>query len=117
MDVIGTLNATHGPAAFGFDKLKRIYANLDAPHLIEESLKRGEARLARGGALVADTGVHTGRSPKDKFIVKDQSTENEIWWANNGAMTRGQFDALLADFIAQAAGKELFVQDLYGGAD
>ena len=117
MDVIGTLNAAHGPEAFGFEKLKRVYANLDAPHLVEESLKRGEARLARGGALVADTGVHTGRSPKDKFIVKDKTTQDEIWWDNNGAITPAHFEALLKDFIAHARGKELFVQDLHGGAD
>ena len=89
MDVIGTLNAAQGPGTFGFEKLKRVHANLDAPVLVEEALKRGEARLAQGGALVADTGVHTGRSPKDKFIVKDEKTEGEIWWANNGAITPG----------------------------
>ncbi|MFI5012191.1 MAG: phosphoenolpyruvate carboxykinase (ATP), partial [Hyphomicrobiales bacterium] len=117
MDIIGTLNATQGPAAFGFRELERIHANLEAPLLIEEALRRGEARLARGGALVADTGIHTGRSPKDKFIVKDAATEGEVWWANNGAITRAQFEILLEDFIAHAQGKELFVQDLYGGAD
>src|SRR6516162_9049741 len=117
MDVIGTLNAAQGPGAFGFEELKRVHANLDAPLLVEEALKRGEARLAHGGALVADTGIHTGRSPKDKFIVKDEGTEGEIWWANNGAITPAQFAALRADFIAHARGRELFVQDLYGGAD
>ncbi len=69
MEVIRTPTLTQGPAAFGFEKLKRIYANLDAPHLVEEALKRGEARLARGGALVADKVTYTGRSLKDKFIV------------------------------------------------
>jgi phosphoenolpyruvate carboxykinase (ATP) len=117
MDVIGTLNAAQGPAAFGFKNLKRIYANFEAPTLVEEALKRGEARLAHGGALVADTGIHTGRSPKDKFIVKDAGTEAQVWWANNGAVTPAQFEALLGDFIAHAKDKELFLQDLYGGAD
>ena len=117
MDVIGTLNAAQGPGAFGFKKLKRVHANLDAPVLVEEALKRGEARLAHGGSLLADTGVHTGRSPKDKFIVKDEITEGEIWWANNGAITPAQFEALRSDFIAHARNRELFVQDLYGGAD
>ncbi|SDR63189.1 phosphoenolpyruvate carboxykinase (ATP) [Rhizobiales bacterium GAS191] len=117
MDVIGTLNAAPGAAAFEFKKLKRIYANFEAPMLVEEALKRGEAQMARGGALVADTGIHTGRSPKDKFIVKDAATEDQIWWANNGAITPAQFETLLADFIAHAQGKELFAQDLYGGAE
>ncbi|MBV9516939.1 MAG: phosphoenolpyruvate carboxykinase [Hyphomicrobiales bacterium] len=117
MDVIGTLNASQGPEAFGFKKLKRVYANLDAPLLVEEATKRGEARLAHGGAIVADTGVHTGRSPKDKFIVKDEKTEGQIWWANNGAITPAQFEALRADFIDHAQGREFFVQDLYGGAE
>ncbi len=73
--------------------------------------------MADGGALVADTGVHTGRSPKDKFTVRDATTESTVWWDNNGAMDAGKFDVLLADFLAHAEGRELFAQDLHGGAD
>jgi phosphoenolpyruvate carboxykinase (ATP) len=117
LDNIGTYNAAHGSEAFGFEALERVYWNLDAAALVEHSLARSEAHLIKGGALAADTGHHTGRSPKDKFIVRDADTENEVWWDNNGAITRAQFDALLADFQAHARGKTLFAQDLYGGAD
>ncbi|WP_375462352.1 phosphoenolpyruvate carboxykinase [uncultured Methylobacterium sp.] len=117
MSNIGAFNETHGAEAIGLRDLKAVYWNLEAPSLYEASLTRGEARLARGGALVATTGSHTGRSPKDKFVVRDASTETEVWWANNGAITPEQFAALLADFQAHAAGRELFAQDLYGGAD
>jgi phosphoenolpyruvate carboxykinase (ATP) len=114
---IGVVNPAHGAEAFGFRNLSRVYWNLEAPALYEQSLQRKEARVASGGALVADTGVHTGRSPKDKFTVRDAATEDTVWWDNNGAIEPGHFDALLADFIAHAEGKELFAQDLYGGAD
>ena len=73
--------------------------------------------LAAHGPLVADTGVHTGRRPKDKFIVRDAKTDPIVWWDNNNAMRREHFDTLLADFLAHAEGKALFAQDLYGGAD
>ena len=117
MDNIGTHNAAHGAEAFGFKKLKAVRWNFQAPQLYEEALQRKEGIVAAGGALVAETGVHTGRSPKDKFVVRDALTENSVWWDNNGAMTPAQFDTLYADFMAHAAGKELFAQDLYGGAD
>lgn len=117
MDTIGLFNAAHGADAFGFRNLKRLHWNLGAPKLAEESLQRGETRLAAGGALVADTGAHTGRSPKDKFTVRDAVTEDTVWWDNNGAIEPGHFDTLLADFLAHAEGKELFAQDLHGGAD
>jgi phosphoenolpyruvate carboxykinase (ATP) len=117
LENIGTHNAAHGTDTFGFQKLDRVYWNLDAAALVEHSLQRGEAHLIKGGALAADTGIHTGRSPKDKFVVRDADTENEIWWDNNGAITRAQFDVLLADFKKHAEGKSLFAQDLYGGAD
>ncbi len=116
MENIGTFNAAHGADAIGLD-LKRVYWNLEAPALYEHALQSGEGRLASGGAFVADTGAHTGRSPKDKFVVRDESTETEVWWDNNGSITRGNFDVLLADFLAHAKGKTLFAQDLYGGAD
>ncbi|GJE83364.1 phosphoenolpyruvate carboxykinase [Methylorubrum thiocyanatum] len=117
MKTIGEFNAAHGPEAIGLTDLTAVHWNLEAPRLYEEALRRGEAQLARGGALVATTGSHTGRSPKDKYVVRDASTENEIWWDNNGSITPDQFATLLADFRAHARGKELFAQDLYGGAD
>jgi len=114
---IGEFNAAHGPEAIGLTDLAAVHWNLEAPRLYEEALQRGEAGLARGGALVATTGSHTGRSPKDKVVVRDASTENEIWWDNNGSITPDQFATLLDDFRAHARGKELFAQDLFGGAD
>ncbi|UGB27627.1 phosphoenolpyruvate carboxykinase [Methylorubrum sp. B1-46] len=117
MKTIGEFNAAHGPEAIGLTDLAAVHWNLEAPRLNEEALRRGEGQLARGGALVATTGSHTGRSPKDKYVVRDASTENEIWWDNNGSITPEQFATLLDDFRAHARGKELFAQDLYGGAD
>jgi phosphoenolpyruvate carboxykinase (ATP) len=117
VETIGHVNAAHGADKFGLQRLKAVYWNLEAARLYEESLKRGESQIARGGALCADTGSHTGRSPKDKFVVRDALTENTVWWDNNGAISSEQFDVLLADFLKHAEGRELFAQDLYGGAD
>ncbi|MEH3118496.1 MAG: phosphoenolpyruvate carboxykinase [Methylorubrum populi] len=117
MKTIGEFNAAHGPEAVGLTDLAAVHWNLEAPRLYEEALRRGEAELARGGALVATTGSHTGRSPKDKYVVRDASTETGIWWDNNGSITPGQFATLLDDFRAHARGKALFAQDLFGGAD
>jgi phosphoenolpyruvate carboxykinase (ATP) len=93
------------------------YYNLGEAALYEEALRRREARLSAHGALVAATGQHTGRSAKDKFVVRDANTDRHVWWANNRAMSPEQFEILLEDFKAHAAGKELFIQDLVGGAD
>ena len=113
----GAHNFDFGADRFGFRDLAAINWNLGAPQLYEHALQRNEARIAAHGALVADTGVHTGRSPKDKFVVRDDNTEASVWWDNNNAMTVEHFDALVADFIAHAKGKTLFAQDLYAGAD
>ncbi len=117
MTNIGDHNAGHGAEAAGFRDLKTVHWNFEAPRLYEEALARKEGHLARGGAFVATTGSHTGRSPKDKFVVRDAATENEIWWDNNGAITPEQFETLRQDFLKHAEGRELFAQDLYGGAD
>jgi phosphoenolpyruvate carboxykinase (ATP) len=114
---LGVFNSAHGADKFGFRNLARVYWNLTAPALYEHSLVKGEAQLIQGGAINADTGVHTGRSPKDKFTVRDANTENEVWWDNNGSITPQQFEVILKDFLKHAEGKELFAQDLYGGAD
>ena len=117
MPMTGRFNEKLGANTFGFDAPGNVYLNLEAPALVEEAIRRSEAQLTAGGALLAETGVHTGRSPKDKFTVRDASTEDKVWWENNGAITPAQFDVLLADFRAHVKGKDLFAQDLYGGAD
>jgi phosphoenolpyruvate carboxykinase (ATP) len=117
VDNLGHFNSAKGAETFGFRNLKRVYWNLGAPALYEHSVRNGEAEIVHGGALLADTGIHTGRSPKDKFVVRDAATESVLWWDNNKAMSKEHFDVLLEDFIAHAEGKELFAQDLYGGAD
>ena len=88
MDNIGVFNAAHGAEAFGFRDLKRVLWNLETPALYEQSIARQEAMLIPGGAILADTGIHTGRSPKDKFVVRDATTEGAVWRDNNGAITR-----------------------------
>ncbi len=94
-----------------------LHWNLGHAALIEEAVRRGEGVLAKDGPLVVETGRHTGRSAKDKFIVRDAETESTIWWDNNKSMTPEAFATLKADFLAALGQKEtLFVQDLYGGS-
>ena len=101
----------------GMTGLGHVSYNLTEPALIEAALKRGEGTLGKGGAFYVTTGKHTGRSPKDKFVVRTHSVENTIWWENNKPMEPGDFDRLHADMLAHMQGRDYFVQDLYGGAD
>jgi phosphoenolpyruvate carboxykinase (ATP) len=91
--------------------------NYAEPALVEAAVTRGEGRLGRGGAFLCTTGQFTGRSPKDKFVVRTALTEGTIWWDNNAAMTPEAYARLKADMLAHVQGAELFVQDLYAGAD
>ncbi len=101
----------------GFRNLKAVHWNQSVPALYEQALQRREGHLARSGPLLVLTGQHTGRSANDKFIVRDAASENQVWWDNNKPMSPAHFDALLADMLKFAEGKELFAKDLYGGAD
>ena len=94
----GEYNRNFGADRFGFRDLTALHWNLGAPQLYEHALQRREAQIAEHGPLVADTGVHTGRSPKDKFVVRDAETDPIVWWDNNNAMSVENFDALFADF-------------------
>lgn len=113
----GIRNPAYGAEKFGLKGARAVHWNLIEPELYELAISRGEAELTSGGALCAETGVHTGRSPKDKYIVFDNETKDSVWWDNNGKMTSGQFQTLLDDFIAHSAGKTLYAQDLLAGAD
>lgn len=104
-------------ADLGLTWVDRISWNAPAPVLYQEAVARGEGLVAEGGGLVVTTGQHTGRSPNDKFVVRDATTENTIWWDNNKPMSREHFEALRKDFMAHARLKNVFVQDLVGGAE
>ncbi len=101
----------------GFRNLSRIHWNLDIPALYEHAVARGEGLIAREGPLVVATGEHTGRSAQDKFIVRDAATDETVWWENNKAISGEHFARLRDAMMAYAQGRELYVQDLHGGAD
>ncbi len=101
----------------GITGLGTVHYNLIEPALIEAALKAGEGTLGQGGTLLVTTGKFTGRSPKDKHIVKTDSVADTIWWENNAAMSPEGFDALYADMLTYLKGRDVFVQDLIGGAD
>lgn len=113
----GVRNPSRGIETVGLATSGTVHYNLGEAELYEHSIARGEARLTADGALVAETGQHTGRSAKDKFVVRDAKREDEIWWDNNKPMSPEHFQTLYDDFIAHAADLDLFVQDLVGGAD
>ena len=92
--------------------------NLDASPLYEATLSRGLGRLSEGGALVVETGRHTGRSPNDKFLVEEPSSKHNIWWGPvNKPTSPERFDNLHRQILSYYQGRDLYVQDLYCGAD
>ena len=101
----------------GISGLGQVHYNLLEPALIEAAIRRGEGHLGLGGTFLVSTGAKTGRSPKDKFVVRTPLVEDTIWWDNNAPMEPEAFDRLHADMLAHMKGKEYFIQDLFGGAD
>jgi phosphoenolpyruvate carboxykinase (ATP) len=101
----------------GITGLGNVYYNLLEPALVEAALKNGEGTLGKGGALMVETGKFTGRSPKDKHVVKTASVADSIWWENNATMSPEGFDALYADMLEHMKGRDYYVEDLVGGAD
>ncbi len=103
----------------GLDPSGEVHWNLVAPELIQAAILRGEGELADMGPFVAVTKPHTGRSPNDKFVVKDSGTEKEVDWGRvNQPISPEKYELLLADVREYLnAREELFVEDLYCGAD
>ncbi len=102
----------------GIQNVNSVYWNLSTPLLYEEALRRHEARLAHLGPLVVRTGQYTGRSPRDKFIVRELSSANQVWWGDvNRPMEPEQFDGLRSRLLAYLQGRDVFVQDCFVGAD
>jgi phosphoenolpyruvate carboxykinase (ATP) len=108
----------YGLERHGIERPNNVYWNLPTPRLYEEAIRRREGRLGHLGPLVVRTGHHTGRSPKDRFLVREPSSEERIWWGEvNRPITPEHFDALRRQMLAYLEGRDLFVQDCYAGAD
>jgi phosphoenolpyruvate carboxykinase (ATP) len=102
----------------GVHPTRPVHANQTATALVAESIRRHEGRLSIDGALMVETGVHTGRSVQDKFVVDEPSVTDDIWWGKvNQKLSVDRFNALKGRVQAYLQGQELFTQDLYAGAD
>jgi phosphoenolpyruvate carboxykinase (ATP) len=108
----------HGLDEHGVRTSRPVHWNLPTAALYEHAIRREEGLLAAEGPLVCRTGTHTGRSPNDKFMVKEPSSEGHIAWGKvNRPLDVARFELLKRDMLAHLADRELFVQDLYAGAD
>lgn len=103
--------------SFDLSTATRVFWNLSPAELVELAIKNGEGELSAKGALVARTGKYTGRTPKDKCVVKDANTADKVWWENNAEIDPAQFAKLRTKAQNAVAGKTLYVVDTYGGAD
>jgi phosphoenolpyruvate carboxykinase (ATP) len=102
----------------GIRTSRPIHRNLGTAALYEHAIRRQEGELAAEGPLVCKTGAHTGRSPNDKFVVREPSSEAHVAWGKvNRPIELAHFETLKRDILAHLADRELFVQDLYAGAD
>src|SRR6185436_11994357 len=105
-------------ADLGLKHVADAYWNLSPADLVEETIIRGEGMLTDTGALAVDTGKFTGRAPKDKFIVCDETTEKSVWWGDvNFQITPERFDSLYEKICAYFQGKTIYVRDSYACAD
>ena len=111
------LASDYGLENHGVTKPRCVYWNLPAEALYEELVFRGEGRIVRGGAVAVGTGRHTSRAALDKFIVREPSTEDRIWWGEyNRPLGSDTFELLLARMLGFLQGRDLFVQDLHACA-
>ena len=114
----GKLASDYGLQNHGLTNLRRVYWNLPTPALYEESVFRSEGRLTHLGPLLVSTGKHTARAAADKFVVREQTTEDRVWWGQyNRPFTGENFSALLTRLQGYLQGRDVFVQDCHAGAD
>ncbi|CAG0966894.1 phosphoenolpyruvate carboxykinase (ATP) [Planctomycetaceae bacterium] len=116
-----TQDAAHshyGLENHGIKNVNSVYWNLSTSALYEEAIRRREGRLGHLGPLVVRTGQHTGRAPNDKFIVREPTSEDKVWWGKvNRPMEPANFETLYRRLLAYVQGRDVFVQDCFAGAD
>lgn len=115
---LGRKNTDYELDRYGLGELASVSWNLTTPELYEAIARREEGLLSDHGALIVDTGEHTGRAAKDKAIVREPSSEEKVFWGDvNKDFPQERFNVLKERMMAHARGRELFVQDTYVGAD
>src|ERR671912_893875 len=115
---LGRKNTSTELDTYGIKEAARVYWNLNTPELYEEIARRKEGVLSNHGVILVDTGEHTGRAAKDKAIVREPGSEAKVFWGDvNKDFSQENFNALKERMMAHATGRELFVQDTFGGAD
>jgi len=114
---LGKHISSHGLDHHGLSPSKDVYWNLAASELMEQAIQRGEGQLSVGGALVTDTGHHTGRSPNDKFTVEEPSSKDKVWWGKvNRPISEDNFSVLRKEVVDHLDAQDLFVFDGWAGA-
>ncbi|UCC43810.1 MAG: phosphoenolpyruvate carboxykinase [Candidatus Zixiibacteriota bacterium] len=112
------LFSDYGLENHGLTNIGKVHWNHNTPKLYEEIMRRGEGCLVHLGPIAVRTGLHTGRAAKDKFIVKEEQTQDQVWWGPvNKSFTQEKFDLMFRRLQAYLQGRELYVQDCYAGAD
>jgi phosphoenolpyruvate carboxykinase (ATP) len=116
--MIATVPSRGSLAAHGIEVRGRVYWHPTTAQLYMHAVARGDGQIAEGGPLVVDTGIHTGRSPKDKFIVREPGSEDRIWWSDvNSELSQEHFDGLREKVAARLGDVDLYVVDAFAGAD
>lgn len=114
----GSLKSDFNLDYLGLDNLRSIYWNLPTEALYEEIVFRGEGSISHLGPIIVDTGKHTARAANDKFIVRESSTQDHIWWGEyNRPYSQEKFDELFSRLQGFLQGRDVFIQDCFGGAD
>ncbi|MBD3257131.1 phosphoenolpyruvate carboxykinase (ATP), partial [candidate division GN15 bacterium] len=112
------VKAEYSLSNYGFRNLHNVYWNLPAESLYEEIVFRGEGSITHMGAVCVNTGKHTARAANDKFVVKEASSDENIWWGEyNRPCSIAKFNALYQRLQGYLQGRDLFVRDCYAGAD
>jgi phosphoenolpyruvate carboxykinase (ATP) len=118
MQNFGPYVSQYGVDNHGIRNPGTVYWNLSTPMLYEQIIRRREGAIAHLGPIVVSTGDHTGRSPNDKFIVKEPTSENDIWWGKvNRPISQEQFDNIYRKMMAYIQNRDIFVFDGYAGTD
>src|SRR5512140_1666551 len=102
------IQSKYGLDLHGLTPTKSVHWNLSPTELVEHAIRRCEGQLTKDGPFLAITKPHTGRSPNDKYTVREPSSEADIWWGNNNALSEEQFDRLHRRALAYLNERDLF---------